>query len=185
MLACPSALQVAGPTIPSAVSPWLRWKALTARCVPGPKIPSTAIPSRRWSSRTRPRLLDAADAAGAARAPLCAARRSAAHVAGPTTPSAVRPWRRWKALTARLVPLPKMPSAWTPSQRWAFFTRAPLEPFLSGFAAAWAGAGASTAERADGPEGGQQQRKREVERQRSQKSVRSFVWRPSCAYEVS
>ena len=33
--------------------------------------------------------------------------------------------------------------------------------------------------------GGQQQRKRKVERQRSQKSVRSFVWRPSCAYEVS
>ena len=34
-------------------------------------------------------------------------------------PSAVSPWRRWKRLTARLVPLPKIPSARTPSQRWA------------------------------------------------------------------
>ena len=57
------------------------------------------------------------------------------HVAGPTMPSAVRPWRRWKRLTARFVPEPKMPSAWTPSQRCAFSTRGPFEPFLSGFAA--------------------------------------------------
>ena len=57
MLACPSAAHVAGPTMPSAVSPWRRWKPLTARCVAGPKTPSTVIPSRRWSRRTRPRLV--------------------------------------------------------------------------------------------------------------------------------
>ena len=53
----PSALQVAGPTIPSAVRPWLRWKALTARWVPGPKMPSAGMPSARWRSTTAPFLL--------------------------------------------------------------------------------------------------------------------------------
>src|SRR5215218_8197736 len=82
MLACPSAAQVAGPTMPSGVRPWRRWKRLTARWVAGPKTPSTAMPRRRWSSRTRPRLVAP---------PLlvrrdvvrreCAARRSAAQVA--------------------------------------------------------------------------------------------------------
>src|SRR4051812_35876228 len=53
----PSALHVAGPTIPSAVRPWLRWKALTARWVPGPKMPSAVMPRARWRSTTAPFLL--------------------------------------------------------------------------------------------------------------------------------
>jgi len=36
----PSAPQVAGPTIPSAVSPFAAWNCLTAAFVPGPKSPS-------------------------------------------------------------------------------------------------------------------------------------------------
>ena len=44
-----SAAQVAGPTIPSAVRPWRRWKRLTARLVPGPKMPSACSPSQRWT----------------------------------------------------------------------------------------------------------------------------------------
>src|SRR3954451_7671874 len=50
--ATPSADQVAGPTTPSAVRPWARWKRRTARAVPGPKTPSAATPRRAWSSRT-------------------------------------------------------------------------------------------------------------------------------------
>src|SRR4051794_34046300 len=87
--ATPSARQVAGPTTPSAVRPWRRWKDLTARLVPGPKTPSAPTPRRRWAKRTlEPRCARRLDAVRA-REP-----RKARHVAGPATPSAVSPWRR-------------------------------------------------------------------------------------------
>jgi len=38
----PSAACVAGPTMPSAVSPCAAWNFFTAAAVPGPKTPSTA-----------------------------------------------------------------------------------------------------------------------------------------------
>ena len=48
-----SALHVAGPTMPSAVSPWRRWKRLTARLVCLPKMRSTCRPSTFWTKATR------------------------------------------------------------------------------------------------------------------------------------
>ena len=77
------------------------------------------------------------------------------------------------ALTRAWCPCRRCRRAWTPSQRWAFFTRAPLEPFLSGFAAAWAGAGARMAEVAATPAMASSSASGEVQRQRSQ--IRSFL----------
>ena len=125
----PSALQVAGPTIPSAVRPWLRWKRLTARLGAGAEDAVGGDAERALEVDHGARLLAPPPRARGAGA-VCAAR-SARHVAGPTIPSAVRPWRRWKRLTARLVAGPKMPSACRPSQRWTLATRAPCEPRLS------------------------------------------------------
>ena len=101
----------------SAVRPWRRWKALTARCVPGPKIPSTAIPSPlSWSSRTRPRLLEPPRTLLVRRratvrgAPQRAPGGGADDAVGGEAVAAL------EGLDRALRALPKMPSARTPSR---------------------------------------------------------------------
>src|SRR6218665_949045 len=111
----PSLSHVLGPTTPSAVRPWARWKDFTAASVLGPKAPSAA--PTLWPSALR-RFCRAVTAA-----PLAPSRSTgpeppedaptllrALHVLGPTTPSAVRPRAFWKAFTAALVLGPKAPS---------------------------------------------------------------------------
>src|SRR3954462_10260902 len=48
----PSAAAVFGPTTPSTVRPWRRWKRRTAARVRGPYTPSAGRPSARWIAAT-------------------------------------------------------------------------------------------------------------------------------------
>ena len=101
----PIACAVAGPTMPSTVSPWARCQRLTAASVCGPNTPSAGTPTTRCTSVTLARpecevldvdavVLDASEVL-----PLQVPRPSALQVRGPTTPSAVSPLAFWKLLT--------------------------------------------------------------------------------------
>src|SRR5699024_7182085 len=127
---------VCGPTMPSAVRPWLRCHRWTAARVAGPKPPSALPPTLRWIFLTlrprapwRPRplkfvreelpelpeLLEEPE-------PEERLRFIFEPVRGPTTPSATRLLRCCHRLTAARVAGPKTPSALTPTLRWIFFT---------------------------------------------------------------
>src|SRR4051812_28076580 len=96
----PSAASVCGPTMPSTVRPWARWKRLTARRVCGPKMPSAGMPSARWTAATdEPALRTAAappDDVPAASAPPVASVSEASATPAP----ARKPRRRRSARTA-------------------------------------------------------------------------------------
>ena len=102
-----SALNVDGPQVPSAGSPRLRWKSVTARWVSGPKTPSmraTAKPrscNRDCSAETSSPVSGCETTYVSSRSPSRQrASSSARYVCGPTIPSTVSPRCCWKPRTA-------------------------------------------------------------------------------------
>src|SRR6218665_2842414 len=115
----PSLSHVLGPTTPSAVRPWARWKDFTAASVLGPKAPSAAPTlwpralGRGWGGLwggVRAAALGGSGSSGPEPPEDAPTLLRALHVLGPTTPLAVRPRAFWKAFTAALVLGPKAPS---------------------------------------------------------------------------
>ena len=106
-------------------------------------MPSTAIPSRRWSSRTRPRL-DAPPRRSCCASSCAAVRRAPQRGPGGGADDAVggEPVAALEALDGALGAAAEDPvGADARASAGPCATRGPLEPFLSGFAAACAGQG--------------------------------------------
>ena len=102
----PSSASVCGPTTPSTVRPWRRWKRRTAARVRGPYTPSAGRPSARWiaatdappveRSRRRPTAASSAGRARRRRPPRSRARRASPRRgrAGPGAAAGARALRR-------------------------------------------------------------------------------------------